>query len=430
MLVLCKIYKAHSNSRSSTARKRKPTDELLNQVSSPVKAKRRLFDSPGPISSAAASQERVSSKTCYELAALHREIESKPSQDEAEPETSHKQVRSYQLSSRLESLCSGLVHKPLQDEEAKPEEADTLQEKLSARASYNLQLQGKSNATLDSAFRSELDPSQDKVLYSAFRSELEQSQDKISEFIIQRFWTEADKEVTEEPEASQEKLSSRASYNSQLQGKSNATLDSAFRSEIEPSQDKASESIIQRFWTEAVTEATEEASQEKLLQVKSNATLDSALRSKLEPLQDMVSESIIQRLWTSEIEASQLDRATVNCNFLMAGGAPTMPVHYAPETALSSTSWTGNDITASCSSELGWFVGGAPPMPSHCAPGALFSASWMGNDITASCSSELGWVFGAPTYNEFGCIAGGGFTSEPDVRSMPFAPVPPAAVAP
>jgi hypothetical protein len=33
LLVLCKIYKAHSSSRSSAARKRKPTDELLNQVS-------------------------------------------------------------------------------------------------------------------------------------------------------------------------------------------------------------------------------------------------------------------------------------------------------------------------------------------------------------------------------------------------------------
>jgi hypothetical protein len=193
VLVLCKIYKAHSSSRSSSARKRKPTDELLNQVSSPVKAKRRLFDSTASISSAAASQEPVSSKAWYELAArlksLHSGIESKPSQDQAESEASQEQVRSYHLSSRLESLCSGLVPKPLQDEEAKPEEPGVSQEKLSSRASYNLQLQG------NSVFRSELDPSQDKV----------------SESIIQRFWTEA----TEKQEASQEKL---------LQDKSNATL--------------------------------------------------------------------------------------------------------------------------------------------------------------------------------------------------------------
>lgn len=276
-----------------------------------MKAKRRLFDSTASISSAAASQEPVSSKAWYELAArlksLHSGIESRPSQDQAESEASQEQVRSYHLSSRLESLCSGLVPKPLQDEEAKPEEPGVSQEKLSSRASYNLQLQG------NSVFRSELDPSQDKV----------------SESIIQRFWTEA----TEKQEASQEKL---------LQDKSNATLDSAFKSELEPSQDKVSESIIQRFWT-------------------------------------------------SETEASQVDKSTMNCS-LMAGGALPMRTHCAPEVAVSS-------------------------------------ASWIGNDITVSCSSELGCVVGAPTYNELGGIAGGGFTGNLDVRSMPFGPVPPAAAA-
>ncbi|CAD6333296.1 unnamed protein product [Miscanthus lutarioriparius] len=144
VLVLCKIYKAHSNSssRSSTAHKRKPTDELLNQVSSPVKAKRRLFDYPAPISTAAASQEPISYKAWYEpaarLKALNSGIESKPSQDEAEPEASYEQVISYQLSSPLEFLCSGLLPKPSHDEEAEPEELETLQEKLSSRVSYNL----------------------------------------------------------------------------------------------------------------------------------------------------------------------------------------------------------------------------------------------------------------------------------------------------
>lgn len=318
VLVLCKIYKAHSSSRSSAARKRKPTDALLNQVSSPVKAKRRLFDSTASISSAAASQEPVSSKAWYELAArlksLHSGIESRPSQDQAESEASQEQVRSYHLSSRLESLCSGLVPKPSQDEEAKPEEPGASQEKLSSRTSYNLQLQGKSNATLDSAFRSELDPSQDKV----------------------------------------------------------------------------SESIIQRFWTEATEK--QEASQAKLLRDKSNATLDSVFKSELEPLQDKVSESIIQRFWTSETEASQVDKSTMNCSFLMAGGALPMRTHCAPEVAVSS-------------------------------------ASGIGNDITVSCSSELGCVVGAPTYNELGGIAGGGFTGNLDVRSMPFGPVPLAVAA-
>ncbi|CAD6271645.1 unnamed protein product [Miscanthus lutarioriparius] len=307
VLVLCKIYKAHSNSssRSSTARKRKPTDELLNQVSSPVKAKRRLFDYPAPISMAAASQEPF--------------------------------------------LCSGLLPKPSHDEEAKHEELETLQEKLSSRVSYNFQLQGNNNATLDSVFRLE---------------------------------------------------------------------------------DKASESIIQRFWTKAETGASEEQelSQEKLLQDKSNTTLDSAFKSELEPSQDKVSESIIQRFWTSETEASQVDKSSMNCSFLMSGGALPMRAHCAPEVTLSSPSWIGNDITASCSSELGWFVSPAPPMPAHCAPRALSSASWI-NDIMASCSSELGCVVGAPTYNELGGIAGGRFTGEPDMRIMPFAHVPLAPAA-
>jgi hypothetical protein len=115
----------------------------------------------------------------------------------------------------------------------------------------------------------------------------------------------------EEPGASQEKLSSRASYKLQLQGKSNATLDSVFRSELDPSQDKVGEFIIQRFWTEATEK--QEASQEKLLHDKSNATWDSAFKSELEPSQDKVNESIIQRFWTSETEASQVDKSTMNC---------------------------------------------------------------------------------------------------------------------
>ncbi|KAF8719906.1 hypothetical protein HU200_024669 [Digitaria exilis] len=66
MLVLCKIYRAHSSSRSSASsrsgRKRKPTDEHVHvdQSSAPVKAKRRLF-APAP-PKAAASQEQVSSR--------------------------------------------------------------------------------------------------------------------------------------------------------------------------------------------------------------------------------------------------------------------------------------------------------------------------------------------------------------------------------
>nr|CAB3461003.1 unnamed protein product [Digitaria exilis] len=67
MLVLCKIYRAHSGSRSSSsssrsARKRKPTDENahVDQSSAPVKAKRRLF-APAP-TKVAASQEQVSSR--------------------------------------------------------------------------------------------------------------------------------------------------------------------------------------------------------------------------------------------------------------------------------------------------------------------------------------------------------------------------------
>nr|CAB3461032.1 unnamed protein product [Digitaria exilis] len=64
MLVLCKIYRAHSSSRSSAssryARKRKPTDKHVDQSSAPVKAKRRLF-APAP-TKVAVSQEQVSSR--------------------------------------------------------------------------------------------------------------------------------------------------------------------------------------------------------------------------------------------------------------------------------------------------------------------------------------------------------------------------------
>ncbi|KAF8715857.1 hypothetical protein HU200_026812 [Digitaria exilis] len=64
MLVLCKIYRAHSSSRSSAssryARKRKPTDKHVDQSSAPVKAKRRLF-APAP-TKAAVSQKQVSSR--------------------------------------------------------------------------------------------------------------------------------------------------------------------------------------------------------------------------------------------------------------------------------------------------------------------------------------------------------------------------------
>ncbi|CAL4909050.1 unnamed protein product [Urochloa decumbens] len=73
VLVLCKIYKAHSGSRSSSssssssrsARKRKATEERAYQSSDPVKAKRRLFDSSAP-APPAASEEHVSSRPTME----------------------------------------------------------------------------------------------------------------------------------------------------------------------------------------------------------------------------------------------------------------------------------------------------------------------------------------------------------------------------
>ncbi|RCV16987.1 hypothetical protein SETIT_3G182600v2 [Setaria italica] len=66
VLVLCKIYRAHSGSRSSSsssrsARKRKATEEHADASSAPVKAKRRLFNSSAP-TLLPASQEQVSSR--------------------------------------------------------------------------------------------------------------------------------------------------------------------------------------------------------------------------------------------------------------------------------------------------------------------------------------------------------------------------------
>ncbi|CAL5059607.1 unnamed protein product [Urochloa decumbens] len=72
VLVLCKIYKAHSGSRlssssssSRSARKRKATDERADQSSDPVKAKRRLFENSVP-APPAASEEQVSSRPTME----------------------------------------------------------------------------------------------------------------------------------------------------------------------------------------------------------------------------------------------------------------------------------------------------------------------------------------------------------------------------
>nr|XP_034586323.1 uncharacterized protein LOC117848863 isoform X3 [Setaria viridis] len=66
VLVLCKIYRAHSGSRSSSSssrsvRKRKATEEHADASSAPVKAKRRLFNSSAP-TLLPASQEQVSSR--------------------------------------------------------------------------------------------------------------------------------------------------------------------------------------------------------------------------------------------------------------------------------------------------------------------------------------------------------------------------------
>jgi hypothetical protein len=89
VLVLCKIYKAHSGSRSSSsssssrsARKRKSTEEHADPSSAPVKAKRQLFSSSAP-TQLPTSQEQVSNTVAMATPRLESQGEAAKFEQEA-----------------------------------------------------------------------------------------------------------------------------------------------------------------------------------------------------------------------------------------------------------------------------------------------------------------------------------------------------------
>ncbi|CAL4970070.1 unnamed protein product [Urochloa decumbens] len=371
VLVLCKIYKAHSGSRSSSssssslrsARKRKATDERADQSSDSVKAKRRLFDSSAP-APPAASEEEVSSRSTMETYRLEWLGEAAKFDSEA-------------CDGEIGGTLDYLVFCASQCQNDNT--SDNLKSYPNPEASQSM-----TSTALPSLLMSETEMSREAAQYmqnmtpSLLMSEPEMTfQGNISGSSgYLRFCSEP-----EAPQGMIDKTSDYLKFCPGPEGVQNMTSTappSMLTFEPETTQGKiGGTSDFLRFWPEP--EATQ----------KIDVALDHLkFPPQTEAMQKTSSTPPSQLMFEPEVTAVQDDSetATLGRGIQMAGGStPPAPAHcYGTTDRLDDSYWRGNDnsTTASCCRGVG-FVGAPPAMWS--IPRFPSSPSTFGSPALWSC---------------------------------------------
>ncbi|CAN6337114.1 unnamed protein product [Urochloa humidicola] len=382
VLVLCKIYKAHSGSRSSSssssrsARKRKATDERADQSSDPVKAKRRLFDSSAP-APPAASQEQVSSKATMATYRLEWQGEAA----KFEPDACRGEISGtlddlvFCASQRKDNASDNLKFYP--DPNASASQIKTSTAHPSLLMSETEMSQGTIGSALDDinfwpkpeTLQGMMDSSSDYVKFSPDPEAVQYMQNMNASLLM------SEPEITfqgkisgssgylrfcTEPEAPQGVIDKMSDYlefcpgPEGLQNMASTAPPSMLTSEPETTQGKiGGTSDFLRFWPEP--EATQ----------KIGGALDH-LEFSPGTVQKTSSTPPSQLMFEPEVLALQdeSETATFGRGIQMAdGGTPPAPAHcYGMTDLLDDSYWRGNDnsSTASCCRGVGWSVG-APP---------------------------------------------------------------------
>ncbi|CAN6305095.1 unnamed protein product [Urochloa humidicola] len=412
VLVLCKIYKAHSGSRSSSSsssrsvRKRKATNEHANQSSDLVKAKRRLFNSSAP-APPAASQEQVSSRSNLETYRLEWQGDAAKFDSEA---------CLGEIGGRLDDLvfCASQCKKndtsdclkSYPNSEASASQSETSTAHPSSLTSETEMSQDTIGSTLDDLiFWPEPEALQDMLgsssEYAKFSTKPEAAQDmqnmssttphsllmSESEMMFQeKIGGSSDYlRFCSEPEALQgmiDKTSDYLKFHPEPEGVQNMTSKSPpsmLMSEPETTQGEIGGTPdFFRFWPE--TEATQ----------KIGGTSDDLKFSpETETIQKTSSTPCSLLMFEPEVPARQdeSETATFNWGIQIAGSGTTCaPAHcYEMTDLLDDRYWRDNDnsSTGSCSRGVGWTVGAPPAVWS--IPRFPSSPSMLGGPVLWSC---------------------------------------------
>ncbi|CAN6341428.1 unnamed protein product [Urochloa humidicola] len=399
VLVLCKIYKAHSGSRSSSssssrsARKRKGAEEHANQSSAPVKARRRLFDSSAP-APPAASQEQVSSRSAMETYRLEW-------LDEAAKFDSETHLS--EIGGTLDYLvfCASCPNP-----EASASQSETSTAHPSSLMSETEMSEGTIGSTLDDLIFWPEPESLQGMLgssseYPKFSPETEAAQDMQNmSSTTPRSLLMSEPEMTfqerisgssdylrfcSEPEAPQGMIDETSDYlkfHPEAEGAQTMTSKTPpcmLTSEPETTQGKIGGTPdLFRFWPE--TGATQKIG---------GTSDDLKFLSETETIQKTSSTPSSLSMFESEVAAPQDESGTTKFNrgIQMAGsGTPCAPAHcYGMTDPLDDRYWRGNDnsSTASCSRGVGWSVGAPPAVWS--IPSFPSSLSMFGGPALWSC---------------------------------------------
>ncbi|XP_004961530.1 uncharacterized protein LOC101760926 isoform X2 [Setaria italica] len=420
VLVLCKIYRAHSGSRSSSsssrsARKRKATEEHADASSAPVKAKRRLFNSSAP-TLLPASQEQVSSRVTMVTSRLE-------SQGEAamfEQEDCHGE-----LGDALDQLIFWASQSNASDYLKLSPNPEASQEQVSSRVTM-------ASNTLDGlifwASQSKMDSTSDYLKFSP-NPDVSASQSKTSTTRPSLFMSETEMSqgniggtlddiiFRPEPEPLQGMIGSPADYlklppePGAAQNMVSTKSPSLFMSESETTfQGKiSSSSDYLRFWSEPeASQGTIDSPSDHLkfnpepeaAQNNTNTTPPSLSISEPETTQGKIgSTSDFLRFWP-EPEATQKIGGTSDYLKFLPGTealqkASTTPsqLMFEPEVQVpqgesETATFNWGQMTGSC----------AAPAPSHCyGMTDLDDSYWRGNNNnTVSCCHGVGCFVGAP----------------------------------
>ncbi|CAN6283334.1 unnamed protein product [Urochloa humidicola] len=409
VLVLCKIYKAHSGSRPSSSssssrsvRKRKVAQEHAEQSTAPVKAKRRLFNSSAP-APPAASQEQVSSRSNMETYRLEwqgqaAKVDSEACLGDIGGTLDYIVFCASQCEQNNTSDCLMSYPNP----EASASQSETSTAHPSSLTSETEISQGTIGSTLDDLiFWPEPEALQDMLgsssEYAKFSTEPEAAQNMSRTTPHSLLMSEPEMMFQEkiggssdylrfcsEPEAPQgmiDKTSDYLKFHPEPEGAQNMTSNSPpsmLMSEPEATLGKIGGTPdFFRFWPE--TEATQ----------KIGGTSDDLKFSETETIQKTSSTPCSRLMFEPEVPARQdeSETATFNWGIQIAGSGTTRaPAHCSGMTdLLDDRYWRGNDhsSTGSCSHGVGWSVGAPPAVWS--IPRFPSRPSMLGGPVLSSC---------------------------------------------
>ncbi|TKV94416.1 hypothetical protein SEVIR_9G293400v4 [Setaria viridis] len=431
VLVLCKIYKAHSGSRSSSsssrsARKRKATEEHADPSSAPLKAKRRLFSSSAP-TQLPASQEQVSSRVTMVTSRLELQGEAA----KVEPEAYHGEIDDHALDDFLLFMKSEFQTDSTSDYFNFSTNPEASQEQVSSRvtmATSGLELQSEAAKVEPEAYHGETDDDtvDDLLLYWESQCKTNSTSD------YQNF--------SPNPEASAS------------QSKTSTTHPSSLMSETEMSQAKIGDtSDYLRFWPEPEASQGMSNSTSDYLKFSPEAEATENMTNTAPPSLVMSEPGMTAqgkiggtsdnlRLW-SDLEAFQGMINSPSPSLLTSepwmtlsfGSEPEVSqgmihstseyLNFSPKTeALQKTRTTPRSLLMfepevqapqgeSETSALDWGIQmagvGTTPVLVHCND----------NSTAASCSCSLGWLVGAPPKYDMWSTTG--FPSSPSMFGGP-----------